>query len=88
MRYDVVNQAALFAAPNSELMAAYVDAVMVMSNPDKNTLAHKAVHKRSVSLSFSIILLLLFFNQVFTYRSQSTRILALVSILLLDLTCL
>ena len=52
MRYDVVSQAALFAASNSELMAAYVDAVMVMSNPDRNTLAHKAVEARSVSFFF------------------------------------
>lgn len=52
IRYDVVNQAALFAAPNSELIAAYVDAVMVMSNPDRKTLAHKAVQERSVC-SFS-----------------------------------
>ncbi len=47
IRYDVVNQAALLAALKSEPMAAYVEAVIVPSNPERNTLAHKAVGLRS-----------------------------------------
>lgn len=47
IKYDVVNQAALLAALKSELMAAYVEAVIVPSNPERNTLAHKAVGLRS-----------------------------------------
>lgn len=48
IKYEVVNQAALFAALKSDPMAAYVDAVMVPSTPDKKTLAHKAVHTPSL----------------------------------------
>lgn len=32
-RYDVVSQLAVFAAPNSELITVYVDAVTVPSKP-------------------------------------------------------
>lgn len=42
IRYDVVSHDALFAALKSELIRAYVDAVMVLSNPDKKALIHKA----------------------------------------------
>lgn len=41
-RYDVVSQAALLAAPKSDAMAAYVDAVTVPSKPDRKTLAQRA----------------------------------------------
>jgi hypothetical protein len=37
MRYEVVSQDAVFAASNSELMTAYVDAVMVLSKPYRKT---------------------------------------------------
>jgi hypothetical protein len=46
IRYDVVSQAALLAALKSEPMAAYVDAVMVPSKPERKTLAHRAVGLR------------------------------------------
>ena len=42
MRYDVVSQAALLAALKSELIKAYVEAVMVPSKPDRKTLAQSA----------------------------------------------
>jgi hypothetical protein len=42
-KYDVVSHAALLAALKSELMAAYVEAVMVPSNPERKTLAQRAV---------------------------------------------
>ncbi len=38
----MVSHDALFAALKSELIRAYVDAVMVPSNPDKKALIHKA----------------------------------------------
>jgi hypothetical protein len=38
-RYEVVNHEAMLAAPNCELITAYVEAVMVMSKPFKKTLA-------------------------------------------------
>ena len=38
IKYEVVNHDAVLAALNSELMTAYVDAVIVPSNPDRNTL--------------------------------------------------
>jgi trans-aconitate methyltransferase len=37
MRYEVVSHDAVLAALNSELITAYVEAVMVPSNPDRNT---------------------------------------------------
>lgn len=43
IKYDVVNQDEVLAALNSELMRAYVDAVIVPSNPAKKTLANMAV---------------------------------------------
>lgn len=39
MRYEVVSHDALFAALNSELIKAYVEAVIVPSKPDRKTLA-------------------------------------------------
>lgn len=38
MRYEVVSQELVFAALNSDAMTAYVEAVMVPSKPDRNTL--------------------------------------------------
>lgn len=42
IRYDVVSHEALLAASKDELIAAYVLAVMVPSNPLRKTLAHSA----------------------------------------------
>jgi hypothetical protein len=43
MRYEVVSQDDVFAALNSELMSAYVEAVIVPSKPERKTLAKMAV---------------------------------------------
>lgn len=43
MRYAVVSQDALFVASNSELMTAYVAAMMVPSNALRNTLFMRAI---------------------------------------------
>jgi hypothetical protein len=42
MRYDVVSHDALLAALNSELIKAYVEAVIVPSNPERKTFAQSA----------------------------------------------
>jgi len=41
-RYEVVSQEAVLAALNSELMRVYVDAVKVLSKPQRKTLAQMA----------------------------------------------
>jgi hypothetical protein len=46
MRYEVVSHEAVLAALNSELMTAYVDAVMVPSKPARNTFAKMALKNR------------------------------------------
>jgi hypothetical protein len=43
IRYDVVSHDAELAALNSLLIRPYVDAVIVLSNPDRNTLAQSAI---------------------------------------------
>jgi hypothetical protein len=42
IRYEVVSQDEVFAALNSELISAYVDAVIVPSNPERKTFAKMA----------------------------------------------
>jgi hypothetical protein len=43
IKYEVVNQEAVFAALNSELISAYVEAVIVPSNPARKTLVKMAI---------------------------------------------
>jgi hypothetical protein len=73
IKYEVVNHAALLAALKSELIAAYVEAVMVPSNPERNTLAQRArlscTHgQQSVGL-YPFLL-----SQLCTHLFQSTKI--------------
>jgi hypothetical protein len=42
IRYEVVSQDDVLAALNSELMSAYVDAVIVPSKPERKTFAKMA----------------------------------------------
>jgi len=46
MRYEVVSQEIVLAALNSDPITAYVDAVIVPSNPDKKTLENMAKESR------------------------------------------
>ena len=48
IRYEVVSHEALLAARKSELINAYVEAVIVPSNPDRNTFAQSAVIIRKI----------------------------------------
>lgn len=70
-KYDVVNQAALLAALKSELIAAYVDAVIVPSNPERKTLAQRAAesHASDTTLGFVLLPSVLFLAYLF----RSTR---------------
>lgn len=57
IKYEVVNQDAVLAALNSELMTAYVEAVIVPSKPARKTLDMIAVSlKISIYGSSSLLL--------------------------------
>jgi hypothetical protein len=77
IRYEVVSHDAPLAALNSELISAYVDAVMVPSNPERNTLVHNAVE---VSLGFDKLESM---STAYLFRSTRTQ-LAVSNFSLLD----
>ena len=49
MRYEVVSQEIVFAALNSDPITAYVEAVIVPSNPERNTLEKSAILELSIA---------------------------------------
>lgn len=49
MRYEVVSQEIVFAALNSDPITAYIEAVIVPSNPERNTLEKSAILELSIA---------------------------------------